>query len=195
MMLAFLDPKSRTVYTFSIVGMTMALLASQTNSFLLLLAESDYVFTTTNLTPLNEEILKGLPVLFFTFFMAERRDDITPVAYAVGVGFAIMENVTIFLQATDDLSLAWALSRCIGAGLMHGICTASVGIGMYFIKYRHKLFFPGTVSLLSIAVLYHSIFNSLVQTENYKYFGILLPILTYIPLLFFSRKFKKKATF
>jgi len=193
-MLAFLDPKSRTVYAFSIVGMAMALVASQVNSFLLLLADYDYLLTTTNLTPVSEEILKALPVLFFTFVMAEKREEITPVAFSVGVGFAILENVTIFLQSSEALNVTWALYRCLGAGLMHGICTASVGTGMAFVKYRKKLFLPGTVSLLSFAILYHSIFNALVQTEAYKYYGILLPILTYIPLLlFFSRNFKKKS--
>ncbi len=183
LMLAFLEPRSRRVFSFAIVGMTVALITSQINSILLEFSGNNYFNTTVNITPVTEEIAKAIPVLFFTFVMAEKREDIISTSYSVGFGFAMLENITIFLQSTDSLSILWVLSRGVGAGLMHGICTASIGMGMSFVKYQNRLFLPGTLSLLIFAILYHSIFNTLVQSENLRQVGVLLPIFTYIPFL------------
>ena len=74
------------------------------------------------------------------------------------------------------------------------IC-AAVGYGMSFVKKKKKLFYCGTFSLLMLAIIYHGIFNMLVQSEELKYFGFLLPVATYIPLiasLIINAKNKKK---
>ena len=67
--------------------------------------------------------------------------------------------------------------------MMHGICTAAVGYGMSFVKKRKKLFYCGTFALLMMAIIYHGIFNMLVQSEDLKYFGFVLPLATYIPVV------------
>ena len=46
-----------------------------------------------------------------------------------------------------------------------------------------KLFYCGTFALLSVASIYHGIFNMLVQSD-YKYFGFVLPAATFIPILY-----------
>ncbi len=51
------------------------------------------------------------------------------------------------------------------------------------IQKRKKLFYCGTFSLLMMAVIYHGIFNMLVQSEELKYFGFILPLATYIPVV------------
>ena len=82
--------------------------------------------------------------------------------------------------------------RGFGSGLVHGICTVMVGWGISYIKKRRKLFYCGTFALLSTAIIYHATYNLLVQSK-YQYIGVLLPILTYIPLLLIVRpKLKKR---
>ncbi len=44
---------------------------------------------------------------------------------------------------------------------------------------EEKLFFTGTYALFVMAAIYHSIFNTLVQSETYKYWGVVLPFVTY----------------
>ena len=45
----------------------------------------------------------------------------------------------------------------------------------------------GTYALMTAAVIYHAIYNLLVQS-GFIYLGILLPILTYIPAILFLRR-------
>ena len=82
-----------------------------------------------------------------------------------------------------------AVIRAFGAGLMHGMCTLLVGAGITFVKKKRKIFWVGTFALLSTAIIYHGIYNMLVQSD-YKTVGYLLPISTYIP--FFIWRLRKK---
>lgn len=192
-MLIFLEPKSRKVFVFAILGMTMGIIASQFNAVFLEQMDNDYFNATVNVTPVVEEIAKALPILFYTFVMAKKGENIIPISYAVGFGFAMLENITTFLQTTDSMNILWVLSRCVGAGLMHGICTAAIGFGLSYVKDQKVLFISGTFALLIFAILYHSIFNILVQSEELKVFGILLPIITYIPFVaLYVKKIKKR---
>lgn len=177
---------SRTSYGYLIIGITLGLIASQVNS-MILGSGLDRFYVITNITPVSEEVIKALPVLFFCFAVSTKAERIVPVAASVGFGFAIFENITILLQS-GSLDIFWIFCRGIGAGLMHAICTSAVGLGMSIVGYRKRLFLPGTFSLLALAVIYHGIFNSLVETEQLKYIGICLPIVTYIPLLLIIRK-------
>jgi len=188
-MLGFLKGKSRTVFGYMMIGMTVGIIASQINTMILTLVPNKS-YVVANLTPICEEFLKALPVLFFTFAVSSKQEDVVPIAGAVGIGFAVFENTTVLLQA-GSISLLWVFGRGIGAGLMHAICTASVGLGMSLISYRKKLYIPGTFSLLALACIYHGIFNMMVETEGLKYIGLCVPIITYIPLLLLMRNIKK----
>lgn len=78
-----------------------------------------------------------------------------------------------------------AVIRAFGAGLMHGMCTLLVGVGISYVKVRRKLFAVGSFALLSAAITYHGIYNMLIQSDL-DIIGALLPIATYIP--FFIRR-------
>ena len=84
-----------------------------------------------------------------------------------------------------------AIIRAFGAGLMHGMCTLLVGVGISFVKKRSKLFAVGTFGLLSTAIVYHGIYNILVQSD-YVIIGALLPIITYIPFLIWRIRIKNR---
>lgn len=184
--LGFLKGNSRAVIGYMIIGMTVGLVASQINT-MILNAVQDRFFVITNLTPLTEELLKAMPVLFYCFAVSSAKEKLVPIAASVGIGFAIFENITVLLQSSSP-ELFWIFCRGIGAGLMHAICTAAVGFGMSIVGYRKRLFLPGTFSLLALAGIYHAVFNTMVETEVLKYFGICLPICTYVPLILIIRR-------
>ena len=98
---------------------------------------------------------------------------------AVGIGFAVLENA-FYLLNDASFNMIDAVIRAFGAGLMHGMCTLLVGVGISFVKKQQKIFMVGTFALLSTAITYHGIYNMLVQSE-YQVAGFLLPISTYIP--------------
>ena len=134
-----------------------------------------------------------LPIIYFALVISDERRALIPNAFAVGVGFALLENIVILTQNVDSVTIPWALVRGFGSGLVHGICTVMVGWGISYIRKRRKFFFCGTFALLSTAIIYHAIYNLLVQSE-YQYVGILLPLATYIPLIIILKRKGIKAT-
>ena len=192
LMLPLMEKKLRRLVLFMISGIFSCLFVSELNNILLGVFHNDIFFVTTTVTPITEEIVKMLPILFFAIMVSDERSTLIPISYAVGVGFALLENVVILTQNVENVTILWALVRGFGSGLVHGICTVMVGWGISYIKKRRKFFYCGTFALLSAAVIYHAIYNLLVQSQ-YQYVGILLPTITYIPVVLFLRKKKIKA--
>ncbi len=185
-----MEKKSRLVVFFVLVGTTVCLLASELNTFLYNGIGRNMLYFTTTISPVTEEILKALPILLYALFISDDRQSLGQSAFAVGLGFAIMENVIMIMQNMYSIDVKWAIMRGFGASLMHSICTAVVGIGVSFVRKKKKLFYCGTLSYLMLAITYHSVFNTLVMSPH-KYYGIILPICTYIPLLIFGIKRKR----
>ena len=192
MMLPLMEKKVRRLVIFMIVGMFACLFVSELNQIMLDAYDNDMFYVTTTITPVTEEIVKMLPILYLAIVISDDRRVLIPNAFAVGVGFALLENVVILTQNVENVTILWALVRGFGSGLVHGICTVMVGWGISYIKKRRKFFYCGTFALLSAAIIYHAIYNLLVQSE-YRYVGILLPILTYIPIIYYLRKKGIKA--
>ena len=188
--LFIMQKKSRLTVAFILIGTTVCLLASEVNNHVYLNINRDMLYFTTTVSPVTEELLKALPILLYALFISDDRQKLAQSAFAVGLGFAITENMIMITQNLYSIDIKWAVMRGFGASLMHSICTVAVGIGISFVRKKKKLFYCGTLSLLMLAITYHSIYNTLVMSPH-KYFGILLPICTYIPLLIFSFKRKK----
>lgn len=188
---------SRRVMLYIIIGICVSLFVSEINGLLLASFNKQMLFVTTTLTPVTEEIVKALPVLIYAFLFSDDREKLLPLAFATGIGFALFENTVILIQSIDSVSIFWAIIRGFSTALMHGICTAAVGYGMGFVRKKKKLFIPGTFALLALAIIYHGLFNMLVQSKNLQYVGFFMPAVTYIPLIiylvFFVRNKKQKT--
>lgn len=193
LMLPLMEKKVRRLVIFMIVGMFSCLFVSELNHILLDAYNNDMFYVTTTITPVTEEIVKALPILYFAIVITDDRRVLIPNAFAVGVGFALLENVVILAQNVENVTILWAFVRGFGSGLVHGICTVMVGWGISYIRKRRKFFYCGTFALLSAAIIYHATYNLLVQSA-YQYVGILLPLLTYIPILYFLKKNGIKAS-
>ena len=155
-------------------------------------------YITTTVTPLVEETLKALPVLMYAFMISDKRETLLSMAFGIGVGFAVLENIVILLRAVMDapetVSYLWAFVRGFGSGLMHAVTTMMIGIGISLVKKNAKLIIPGIFAMFVMASIYHGIYNSLVQTDL-KYWGFVLPLFTYlaiVPLTFKGRIGNKK---
>ena len=191
MMLPLMNGTSRGIIIYILVGMFCCLFASEANQAVLNLFDGDLLYVTTTITPCMEEIIKALPILYFALVISDNRRKLILYSYALGVGFALMENIIVLMQNIGQVTIVWALVRGFGAGLVHGLCTVMVGYGISFVKKQRKLFRCGIYALLSSAIIYHASYNLLVQS-NYQMAGILLPILTYIPAVMILRKSIKR---
>jgi hypothetical protein len=179
-MVFLVNRNARQPVVFFIVGIFVALFVSEVNAILLYVIPMEMSEFTIRVTPVSEEILKAIPVLFCARVISDKREFLITASLSIGIGFAVMENSFVLLQSIDSVSLLWAIMRGFGTGMMHGMCTFLVGSGFSFVNKNKKLFVVGTFSLMSLAITYHSVFNMLVQSEYY-YLGALLPILTYLP--------------
>lgn len=187
-----LEKKARLIVGYIIVGTTVCLFVSEVNGILYNMIDRSLLYYCTTISPATEELVKALPVLYLAIFFTDNRRTLIQISFAVGLGFAIMENCIILVQNIDSITITWAVIRGIGAGLMHSVCTMAVGIGISFVKKKRKLFYCGTVALLMMAITYHAIYNTIVMSD-YKYFGFILPLATYIPILIVLTRDKKRA--
>lgn len=175
------DKRSKLFLGYMIIGATVCLVAGGVNQWMLELFGGDGMYVTTNITPISEELMKAIPVLYFAVLFSDDRETLLSIAFALGVGFAVLENAVILTQQISNVTITWALTRVVGAALMHGACTAAVGMGMSYIRKRRKLFFCGTFSLLTLSIIFHATFNVLVQSQ-FRTAALIMPAAVFIPL-------------
>lgn len=159
------DKPSRLFLGYMLLGMIVCLIASSVNTALLGLFGGDMAYVSTNITPIAEELMKALPVLYFAIFFSDKRDTLISISYAIGIGFAVLENMVILTGNVGNVTILWAFVRGFGAAGMHSACTSLVGQGISYVRKRRKLFYCGTFSLLISAIIIHALFNTLVQSR------------------------------
>ena len=190
LMANLIEKKARLPIVFVLAGMFISVFAAEVNGVLrLALPLSSYELTII-VTPMTEELLKALPIVFYALVISDRAEALFTASMATGIGFAVLENACYLLNR-PQWDLFDAVIRAFGTGLMHGMCTLLVGAGITFVRKKRKIFWAGTFALLSTAIIYHGIYNMLVQSQ-YDMIGQLLPISTYIPFLVWRLK-KKHA--
>ena len=189
LMALLVEKKSRFAITFILVGIFVSVFSSEVNGLLEKMLPMDVYSVTVIVTPVTEELFKMLPVLYYAVFISDKKEKLFTASMATGIGFAILENA-YYLLNYSDFTMLNAVIRAFGAGLMHGMCTLLVGVGISFVKKKRKLFAVGTFGLLSTAIVYHGIYNILIQSE-YSIIGALLPIATYIPFVVWRIKYRK----
>jgi len=149
----------RSIARLIAAGSIAAALSFVVNRFLIgsvLSSESVVQFA----APVVEEILKGLPILYL---LRTRRIgflvDAAIFGFAVGTGFAFIENL-YYLWALPDSSLTLWVVRGFGTAVMHGGATALVAMTSKAFSDRRQtaalwLVLPGLVAAGAI----HSLFN------------------------------------
>ena len=191
LMACLIEKKARQPIIFVLIGIFVSVFAAEINGLLCALLPMSTFEITIIVTPITEEILKAIPILVFATVLVAKKEAVFTASMAVGIGFAVLENA-FYLLNDASFNMIDAVIRAFGAGLMHGMCTLLVGVGISFVKKKSKLFLVGTFALLSTAITYHGIYNMLVQSD-YQVIGFLLPISTYIPFVVWRIQKKKQA--
>ena len=192
MMTLLIEKKAREPVLFVLVGIFVSVFASEVNGLLSQLIPISMYRVTIAITPVTEEVIKALPILYYAIVISDKREQLFTASMATGIGFAVLENA-YYLLNYPNFSLLSAIIRAFGSGLMHGMCTLLVGMGISFVKKKKKMFAVGTFGFLSTSIVYHGIYNILIQSE-YKLIGALLPIFTYIPFIIWRIKTKKNSS-
>ena len=188
-MALLVEKKARLPVLFMLIGIVVSVFAGEVNGVLSKVLSMDLYSITVIVTPVSEELLKALPLLYYALVISDKRERLFTASMAIGIGFAVLENA-YYLVNYVNFSMISAVIRAFGAGLMHGMCTLLVGVGISFVKKKRKLFAVGTFGLLSTAIVYHGVYNILIQSK-FSTVGALLPIATYIPFVIWRIKYRK----
>lgn len=191
LMALLVEKKARLPIMFMFIGLIVSVFASEVNGLLSQALSMDLYRMTVVVTPVSEECLKALPILYYAIVISDKQERLFTASMATGIGFAVLENA-YFLYNYPDFNMLSAIIRAFGAGLMHGMCTLLVGVGISFVRKKRKLFVVGTFGLLSTAIVYHGVYNILIQSR-FSIVGALLPIATYIPFLIWRLRIKRRS--
>lgn len=99
---------------------------------------------------------------------------------ASGIGFSIQESMYYFaISSREILDIFILVMRTLTTALMHGMTTASIGIGLLIISKKELKAVPITFGLLVCAIALHALYNLLIQT-NLMVLGMLMPIAMFV---------------
>jgi len=185
--LVFLDSyklvKLRHVVAMVVLGMGGAGIAYLVNGYVLASWEIDFTAYTRYVAPFIEELLKGL--LIVALVRTHRVGFLVDAAifgFAVGTGFALVENIAYLEQFPGAVMGTWIV-RGFGTAIMHGGTTAifaMIGLAMLDRQGRagSRAFVPG----FFVAVVLHSVFNHFFLSPKLSAMGvaIVMPVLLYI---------------
>lgn len=163
MLLILVKGNSRTLVLFFIFGITICLICGWLNGNLVNYFEETRYFT-INISPITEEVCKAFPIIIYAFLYKPGRQQLLECGMAVGIGFAVLENASILAGNVGLITIGFAVARGIGSGIMHGLCQTAVAYGLSYIKEYKVLSYTGTLSFLCAAIVYHSIYNCIVQS-------------------------------
>ena len=168
---------------FIIAGMSVCLLSAYVSSFFTGYYGADARVAVIEITPVCEEILKLLPLLFYLLIFEPKPRELPGAALAIAVGFATFENVC-YLTENGAEDLAFLLIRGISAGALHILCGVLSGYGIAYVFRRRWLALTGTVGILGACIGFHGIYNLLITAQGvWKTAGYLFPSVLLVCLL------------
>ena len=134
-------------------------------------------------SPLTEELLKGsLIVLLIRSHRIGFLVDAAIVGFAVGTGFALVEN-SHFLRLLPDASMTTWVVRGFGTAIMHGGTTAVFAImGLAMLERSAGATLRALLPGLLLAVLLHAAFNNLSHVPQLA----TLTVMVAVPLLLYA---------
>ena len=184
--LFFTVGRTRRFTLFVTVGMAVCMLSAYVSSFFMGQYGTDATVAAIEITPVCEEIMKLLPLLFYLLIFEPKPIELPSVAIAIGVGYATFENVC-YLTENGAANFTFMLIRGISAGALHILCGILSGFGISYVFRRHWLAITGTVGILGTCTGLHAIYNLLITASGaWKTAGYLLPSVL-IAVLFFGK--------
>ena len=167
-------------------GAISAGVAYFTNSFILDVSFIPFETLSRYVAPATEEAIKSL----FVFFIIFRKRagfliDAAIYGFAIGTGFALVENILYLQTASNPNLLIWII-RGFGTALMHGGCAALFAVILIGAKNRNSSFAGNTLLAFAAAYIIHSAFNHFYIDPLFQTMGIII-VLPIIFILIFRR--------
>ena len=186
--LFFVKDNARQFVLNFLLGMAACLLGAYVSGFLDVATGMGVEDTAVFISPLMEEAMKFLPLLFY-FLMFEPQDDrLFHAAVGIGAGFASFENVCSMVSSGAG-SLGFLLIRGLAVGVMHIVSVFALVLGLVIARRLKAMRFASTIGALSLSMLFHGMYNLLVSEPGItSAIGYALPLATAVILLFIYRR-------
>ena len=186
--LLFVRGEVRRYLAAFLLGMLVCLLAAYISGFLNLVTGMGENETAIFVSPMVEELMKLLPLLFFLVLLTPEDRTLAMLAVAIGAGFATFENCCYILTSGAE-SLSYVLIRGLAVGVMHIVSVLALSIWLILAKRLGVFSFPAVVGGLALAMIFHALYNLLVSEPGISSgIGYLLPPLTAAGLYLLYRK-------
>lgn len=180
-LLVFLDSYKlvplRSVSGLLAAGVAMAGLSYLANAWLLAALDMEVGVYARWLAPLVEEGLKSAVVVGLI-----RRQrigfliDAAIAGFAVGSGFAVVENLHVLWRVSDASLSTWFV-RGFGTAVMHGGATAAFSLmALSLLERDERRGWLALVPGLLVAVLLHAAFNRLIENPRLATVAVLLTV-------------------
>ena len=172
---------------FFIAGIFMCLLAAYINSYLVTATGYSVKEAAICVTPISEELMKLLPIIFYFLVFEPNDDRLIMAAVAVGVGFATFENCCYLMDA-GAADFTTIMIRGLAVGVMHTMCTLAVALILVMFGRFRRMMPVLFIGVLAAAVTFHALYNMLVSAgQTAQAIGYGMPILTMVAVLIYRK--------
>lgn len=192
--LLFLTGSVRKYMAAFLLGMVMCLLSAYIDGFLALVTGMGENNTSIFLSPMVEELMKLLPLMFFMVLTDAKEKTLTMIAVAIGAGFATYENCCYILTSGAD-NIIYVLIRGFAVGIMHIVSILALSIWFILARRLKAFSLPAVAVGVALAMNIHALYNLLVSKEGAStVIGFILPPIMSVVLYFLYRHFREKET-
>ena len=166
-------------FLFSLLtGMAVCLLSSYISGYLTLMTDISQEDSALYISPIVEEIMKLLPLVFCLLVFEPGDLELATFAIGTGIGFATFENCCYLLSA-GSLRLGFTLVRGLAVGVMHVVCMTALSLSLILVRRSRAFTFSAVAGTLSLSVIFHALYNLLVSFPGLPgYIGWCLPMVT-----------------
>ncbi len=176
--LGFLKNSARRLVISFLLGMGLCLISAYISGYLSLISDISSEDVSIYLSPVVEELMKLLPLLFVLYVFNPEDDAIFLCAVSLGAGFATFENCCYILTAGVE-SLPYTLIRGLAVGVMHVVSMLVLALGLVLIRRFKVVSLAGVMGALSLSMTFHALYNLMVsQPGAFSYIGYALPLAT-----------------
>ncbi|MCR5310201.1 MAG: PrsW family intramembrane metalloprotease [Lachnospiraceae bacterium] len=176
--LIFLTKSAKRFVGAFLTGMAICLISAYIGGFIDIVAAMPTGETAIFLSPIIEESMKFLPILFYLVIFSPGNQHLLQFAIGIGAGFATFENCCYILSSGAD-SLPYILIRGLSVGVMHIVCTFVLSMALILLRKFKAFSLAGVVGALSLSMTFHGLYNLLVSEPGLSsYIGYAIPLLS-----------------
>lgn len=176
----------------SLVGMGVCLLAAYISGFVCSVSGMGEEETAIFISPVIEEIMKLIPLLFYLMMFKPEDEQILIHATGIGTGFATFENCC-YILTKGAASLPYIMIRGMAVGVMHIVSILALAFGIILARKYNALSFSSLAGALALSMTFHGLYNLLVSAPGVaSLVGYALPLITAVFLFIIYRRIDLK---